>query len=226
MKISAELTLAVIATVDLCLKYEHPCHQTVLSWRCVLSCSILERLTDLLRYGTQIKKAQTNLINADSAVSELLLRLENALLRFNQQLHFTQHIKHLMDQEHQSVYDKTLCTIQNKLDLVKTALQSISQPDDSNATKRIKYVWQKDGLEDAVRELDVWLALTDQSWFLFMTILSPGMDAALTAENSNTLRLIPSASVIRSSVATASIPRVKPAIPNCCSPTAKLRRWR
>lgn len=167
----------------------------------------------VLRYGKEVKETHSAFSNADSSISELLLRLENGLLRFDQQLHFAQRINHLMDQRHQAVYDRTLFMLQNKLELVKAALQNMTHPDQSNATKKIKYAWKKDDLEDAMKELEMWQTLTDQSWFLFMTILNPGVDAALAVEDSKAVRLIPSASVIRTSMTTESTVSSKPSNP-------------
>lgn len=129
-----------------------------------------------------------------------MLQLENGLLRLRRQIDFSQRIRHLMDQEHQEVYEKTLIMLQSKLDTVKYILQCITATEESNVTKRIRYLRNKAALDEAIKSLSVWQALTDQSWFLFMTLVDPGVEAALVTENHRTTRLIPSASFIRSSL--------------------------
>ncbi|KAI7777805.1 hypothetical protein LA080_003004 [Diaporthe eres] len=115
-------------------------------------------------------------------------------------MNFSQKIRHLMDQGHQEVYEKTLIMLQSKLDIVKYILQGITSTEEPNVTKRVRYLRNKAALDEAIQSLSVWQALTDQSWFLFMTLVNPGVEAALVAENHRTTRLIPSASLIRSSL--------------------------
>lgn len=105
-----------------------------------------------------------------------------------------------MDQEHQEVYEKTLVMLQSKLDTVKYILQGIAGTEDSNVTKRARYLGNKPALDEAIQNLSVWQCLTDQSWFLFMRFVDPGVEAALVTEKHRTTRLIPSASFIRSSL--------------------------
>lgn len=152
------------------------------------------------RYGKELKDAYFILQNAVDEISESALQLENGLLKLRRQIDFSQRIRHLMDQEHQEVYEKTLIMLQSKLETVKYILQGIAGADESNVMTRVRYLRSKGALDEAIHNLGVWQALTDQSWFLFMTLVDPRVEAALVNENHRTTRLIPSASFIRSSL--------------------------
>ncbi|KAK2597905.1 hypothetical protein N8I77_012658 [Diaporthe amygdali] len=167
---SAELALAIVATVDLCLKY-----------------------------GTELKQVCTTLGAASSEVAEAVLQLENGLLRFQQQLDFSQRIRHLMSRQHQEIYDRSLVMFQSKLEILKSILQSATSRTDLDGLDRLKYLWNRNVITEAIKNLEIWQALTDQTWFLFMTIVDAGVDDALTMKDSKVLSIIPSASTIRSS---------------------------
>lgn len=140
------------------------------------------------------------LSSADDEVSELVLQLENGLLRFQQQLSFSQRIRHLMSPQHQQIYDRSLVMFQSKLEIIKSMLQGAANPVELDGVDKLKYFWKKNGITEAIRDLQTWQALTDQTWFLFMAIMDPGVDSALAADGSRILSLVPSTSTIRSSL--------------------------
>lgn len=149
-----------------------------------------------------MKLACSALKHADEEISERVLRLDNGWLRFEHQLSFTRRIQHLMDQQHQETYYKTLMMYSAKLELVTSMLRTLVHQDGSLRAKKIKYAWRKESLDEAIEELEVWQRTTDHSWFLLMRIADPGVDAALANESSegesSTRASIPSTSVIRS----------------------------
>ncbi|KUI56021.1 hypothetical protein VP1G_10793 [Cytospora mali] len=149
---SADLALAIIATVDLCMKY-----------------------------GKKLKLVCNTLRNADDEISERILRLENGWLRFEHQVNFARRIQHLMSQQHQEVYHKTLVMFSSKLEIVTSMLTTLINPDGSLRVK-LKYVWKKESLDEAIEGLEVWQKTTDHSWFLLMRIADPGVDSALSVE--------------------------------------------
>lgn len=93
-----------------------------------------------------MKDAYIILHNAVDEISESVLQLKNGLLRLERQIDFSQRIRHLMDQKHQEVYEKTLIMLQSKLDIVKYILQGITNTDESKVTKRIRYLGNKAAL--------------------------------------------------------------------------------
>lgn len=104
-----------------------------------------------------------------------------------------------MGQQHREIYDRSLVMFQSKLEILRSMLPDGSNPTTPDGVERVKYLWNKKSILEAVKDLETWQALTDQSWFLFMTIADAGIDAALTAKSSQISNLIPSASTIRSS---------------------------
>lgn len=89
---------------------------------------------------------------------------------------------------------------QSRLEIIRSMLQGVSNPAILDGVDKIKYLWKKSGIAGAIKDLQTWQALTDQSWFLFMAIADPEIDSALDTDGSSTLSLIPSASTIRSSL--------------------------
>lgn len=104
-----------------------------------------------------------------------------------------------MSQQHRETYDRSLVMFQSKLDILRSMLQGVANPTAPDGVERVRYLWNKKSILEAVKDLETWQALTDQSWFLFMTITDAGIDAALAAKSSQIPNLIPSTSTIRSS---------------------------
>ena len=90
-----------------------------------------------------------------------MLQLETALLRFQQQLEFSQRIRHLMNKQHREVYDRSLVMFQSKLEILRSLLQDVANPTAPDSVKRVKYLWNKRSISEAVKDLETWQALTD-----------------------------------------------------------------
>ncbi len=101
---------------------------------------------------------------------------------------------HLMEGEHRDVYEKTLHVFLTKLQIVTSILKSMQvykpRPEASAGStiavdqvdfhpRRFKYARQKDSLDKAFEELDIWQGTADHSWFLLMKITDPRVDAAI-----------------------------------------------
>lgn len=156
----------------------------------------------LCRYGKRLKHACSTLKHADEEVLERVLRLENGLLKFEHRLDFTQRIKHLMSEEHQEIYHRTLVVFLSKLELVNSMLTNLGSADGPLRAK-FKYAWKKERLDEAIEELEVWQRTTDHSWFLLMRIADPGVDATLATTDLGTLVSTRATSAIRASLSTA-----------------------
>lgn len=128
--------------------------------------------------------------------------MENGLLKFEHQLDFARQIQHLMSQEHQGIYDRTLRTLFSKLEIVGLKLMSLVKPDDSLCAK-LTYVWSKESLDESMKDLEDWLRMADQSWFLLMRISNPLVDAALATNDVSTAVSITTTSAIRAGLSTS-----------------------
>ncbi|KAK3315976.1 hypothetical protein B0H66DRAFT_560058 [Apodospora peruviana] len=166
----AELVLGIVATVDLCFKY-----------------------------GQELRRLCSALKRAESEVSERALRLDNGWLRITHQLNFLRRVQHMMDEEHQEVYEQTLQMFSTKLEIVTLMLKRMvksaapqHQADDDNTCRgpipiseltikpqRFKYARQKESLDKAIEDLEIWQRTADLSWFLLLKIADPRVDAAL-----------------------------------------------
>ncbi|KUI73548.1 hypothetical protein VM1G_08762 [Cytospora mali] len=119
-------------------------------------------------------------------------------------VNFARRIQHLMSQQHQEVYHKTLVMFSSKLEIVTSMLTTLVNPDGSHRAK-LKYVWKKESLDEAIEGLEVWQKTTDHSWFLLMRmrIADPGVDSALSIGDSGALISTTSTSAIRAGLRTA-----------------------
>ncbi|KAK0616479.1 hypothetical protein B0T14DRAFT_568079 [Immersiella caudata] len=159
---SVELALGLFATVDLCFKY-----------------------------GKELRAVCSSLRHADAEIAERVLRLDNGWLRLTHQLNFLRRVHHMMEEEHREVYEQTLRVFLSKLQIVTLILRRLVKPRSDTfgvasggfeiAPKKLKFALQKDNLDKAIEDLEVWQRTADQSWFLLMKIADPQVDAALDA---------------------------------------------
>lgn len=173
---SAELVLAIIATVDLGVKY-----------------------------GKDLRRACSALKKANEEIWERILRLENSWLKLEYQLKVVRDIHLLMSQKHQELYNRTLRMLLSKLHIVNLKLMSLVEPGGSLRT-RLMYAWKKEGIDEAIDELEVWQRTVDQSWFLGMRIANPLVDAALATNHTSTAVFTTTTSAIRTGLIPALLP--------------------
>ncbi|KAI1389425.1 uncharacterized protein F4822DRAFT_199817 [Hypoxylon trugodes] len=174
---SVELGLAIVATVDLCLKY-----------------------------GKELGKICCALKGVDAAIEERVLRLENGWHRCKTQLNFLQQIHRLMDDEHRLLYEQTLHMLIGKLNAATSIMKGLvkiqaddNDPDETRLIpKPVKYAFKKEKLDEAIDTLETWQRLSDPSWFLILKMNDTRVDDAL--QQSSRLRSMPSTSVIRMSL--------------------------
>ena len=136
----------------------------------------------------EVKALCSKLRNADAEVAELVLRLDNSLLRFAQQINFLNRIRDIMDEDHREIHVRTLNVLLGKLQSVVTILRGLSkQTHDENSltTKKIQYAWKKDSLDKAIEEVVLWQTTADQSYFLIMRMADHAVDNALSEYDSD-----------------------------------------
>jgi len=119
----------------------------------------------------------------------------------------------MMEEEHREVYEQTLRVFLGKLQIVTLILRRLVKPRSDTvgmacenfelAPKKLKFAFQRENLDKAIEDLEVWQRTADHSWFLLMKIADPQVDAALEAPDeyiestASTAVSIPSTAVIR-----------------------------
>ncbi|KAI1416098.1 hypothetical protein F5Y13DRAFT_127646 [Hypoxylon sp. FL1857] len=173
---SAELALAIIATVDMCLKR-----------------------------GNELKKICSALKGAEAELEERTLRLENGWERCTIQLQFVKQIQHLMDDGHRILHERTLRMLTGKLDIATLTLKSLVKAQASAGgsgtevrfvPRHVKYAFKKESLDEAIDALETWQRLSDPSWFLILRMNDRRVDDTL-AKQPKLDESIPSTSAIR-----------------------------
>lgn len=161
----AELAIGIVGVVDVCL-----------------------------HWGTELITACHALAEADSRLKESILRVECGWLRTQYQIELVRHLDSLLEDWHRKVQQQTLEILLMKLRAVNTKLASVCKPrkpqsDDSpgkagtTTAKRFKYVFVRDSLAEAIRDLEDWQSLFDPIWFLMMKMASPEVDRQLQLGN-------------------------------------------
>lgn len=160
-----------------------------------------------------MKTVCSSLRNADTEITERILRLDNGWIRLCHQLNFLRRVQHMMEEEHREVYEQTLQIFLSKLKVVTSMLKRLVKPRSEAfglgvggvdfGPRKVKFALHKDSLDKAIEELEVWQRTADHSWFLLMKIADPQVDAALDApeddapSTTSTAVSIPSARTIR-----------------------------
>ncbi|KAI1764988.1 hypothetical protein GGR53DRAFT_289281 [Hypoxylon sp. FL1150] len=171
---SVELGLAIVATVDLCLKY-----------------------------GKELSRICHALRNSESEIEERTLRLENGWHRCTTQLHFLKSVHHTMDDNHRRLHERTLHILVGKLDVATSILRSLVKAHTSDSgndvifvPRPIKYVFKKERLDEAIESLELWQRQFDPSWFLILKMNDERVDSLLETNREAGISLL-STSAIR-----------------------------
>ncbi|KAI8630779.1 hypothetical protein F5Y19DRAFT_33759 [Xylariaceae sp. FL1651] len=182
---SAELGLAIVGAVDLCLKY-----------------------------GSELRKICSALRGAEAELEERALRLENGWNRCIVQLQFLKRVQHKMDDSHRELHERTLRMLGGKLDLAASILRSLitHQPIDNGhgpevklVPKRVRYAFKKARLDEVIDALEMWQRLSDPSWFLILSMHDRQLDDMLEENESAVTGAIPSTRTIRTGFSSSVI---------------------
>ncbi|KAK3646849.1 hypothetical protein LTR56_008337 [Elasticomyces elasticus] len=153
----AGLTLAIVATVDLCLKYGNIFIDVCATFR-----------------------------DAESQIDERILRVRSYWKRTSLQLDFLKQIWQSLDEEHQTIQSEILGMLASKLKAAISKFSKLEKPNDRSLqgqgtqVKRWKFVFVKESLDKVIQDLANWQELFDPSWFLIMRVADPVIDKELT----------------------------------------------
>lgn len=97
-----------------------------------------------------------------------------------------------MEDEQREVYNQTLQVLKNRLEVVISLLKDLLKPQlgiknitlsPTYKVSRWKYGVKKSSLDEAIKDLEIWQGLADQSWFLLLRIADTQVDQALAASS-------------------------------------------
>ncbi|KAI4941412.1 hypothetical protein J4E86_010444 [Alternaria arbusti] len=160
---SVEVALAVVATVDLAIKYG-------------------ERLVDLYN----------SYRNASDEIKERVLLMRNSWFRIQTQLRYLERIKTIQGEEFKIMQDQTLRVLQIKLEAAVGEVQNLEKKRDTATTTKTagattketkyhnwKYPFVKKSLDAAISELQKWQQAFDPSWYLALMMSNRLIDSHL-----------------------------------------------
>lgn len=126
--------------------------------------------------------------HADTQLDENICLLEARWLRIEHQLQTVRKMEPLLDDRHRRVQQRSLEIVVAKLKVAISKLDGlITKPDLTQGplakpeVKKLKYAFVKDGLAEAILELERWQQIFDPSWFLMLRIADPQVDSLLAA---------------------------------------------
>lgn len=162
------------------------------------------------RYGNELRKMCKALKGAEQEIEERTLRLQNGWHRCATQLQCLKQIHEVMDEDHISLYGRTLHMLVGKLEVATLILKGLvkvqkgshgGEEDIILAPRPLKYAFKKESLDEAIDALETWQRLSDPSWFLILNMSSSRVDKMLANERLELATHIPSTTIIRNNLA-------------------------
>ncbi|KAJ9354379.1 hypothetical protein DTO027B9_4722 [Paecilomyces variotii] len=151
-----ELGLAILGTVDLCLKY-----------------------------GEEIVSKYKAFKLAGTEIEERALAIEAAWMRISQQLGFLKRVWGSLDKAYQELQGRILTVLERKLaDSVKQISRLETGGSERGVAevgrrKAIKYVYLRDTLFQAIQNLQEWQREFDTTWYLILLMADSAIDSEL-----------------------------------------------
>lgn len=140
------------------------------------------------KWGKKLVGICEALKHADTQLDENIFLLEARWLRIEDQLQMVRKMEPLLDDRHRGVQQRSLEIVLAKLKVAISKLDGlITKPDLAQGplarpeVKKLKYAFVKDGLAEAILELERWQQIFDPSWFLMLRIADPQVDSLLAA---------------------------------------------
>jgi hypothetical protein len=149
------------------------------------------------RYGKSLIETCQAVKAADERLAEHIVRIEACWLRIETQLQVIQNLDGVVDERHSAVQGRVLEVLLTKLRTANLKLAGLIKPSSLSAltlrssnnqappatveSRRWKYGLLKDGLIEAIEDLEAWHAVFDPTWFLMMKIANPQVDTRLEA---------------------------------------------
>lgn len=104
------------------------------------------------------------------------------------QLDFLRKVCETLDEEHQDIQNRILQVLVSKLQAAIFQLERVRKKIDGKhcgnhdnvvKVKRFKYIWIKECVDNAIKDLEEWQKKFDPSWFLIMKVVNPIIDQEL-----------------------------------------------
>jgi hypothetical protein len=139
------------------------------------------------RYGKLLVEQYATFKNAADEINERVLWVESIWKRITIQLAFLQKVCETLDEEHQDIQNRILQVLVNKLQAAIFQLERVKRKkgkdsgnnDNAVELKRFKYIWVKECVDNAIKDLEEWQKKFDPSWFLIMKVVNPVIDQEL-----------------------------------------------
>jgi hypothetical protein len=139
------------------------------------------------RYGKILVEQYATFKNAADEINERVLWVESIWKRITIQLAFLQKVCETLDEEHQDIQNRILQVLVNKLQAAIFQLERVKRKkgkdsgnnDNAVELKRFKYIWVKECVDNAIKDLEEWQKKFDPSWFLIMKVVNPVIDQEL-----------------------------------------------
>ncbi|KAJ5520485.1 hypothetical protein N7463_000938 [Penicillium fimorum] len=154
----AELGLAILSTIDICLKY-----------------------------GKIIVSKYRSIRDSDSEIEERTLSIEAAWIKISQQLAFLKRVWETLGEDYQELQGRILRILQRKLETSVSLISKLERGADHDGNglldkrKAAKYAFLvKDALHRAIQDLKEWQKEFDTTWYLIMRIADCTIDSELT----------------------------------------------
>ncbi|KAK0650999.1 hypothetical protein B0T16DRAFT_72038 [Cercophora newfieldiana] len=150
---SAELGLALVGTVELCL-----------------------------RFGIRLVELSRSIRGAHDEVDGLLLRLESIWNRTSVQLRFMSSVSAKLEEDYVKIQQRLLEKLTGTLSVVVAKLDSVVKVNaegQESGTRAVKYAFLKNSISRTVQELREWQNEYDPTWFLVVLIHDSLVDATL-----------------------------------------------
>ncbi|RMZ84445.1 hypothetical protein DV738_g640, partial [Chaetothyriales sp. CBS 135597] len=175
-----------------------------------LGLSILATVDICYKHGTTLVHLCKAFRNADSELQERILRVEASWLKTSSQLEFLCRIADKLSEQHQIVQQGMLRVLLSKLEDAITKLESVtktkknkdSSQDEGLQVNRVKYLFLKESIDNAIENLKIWQDEFDPSWFMIMMLAAPQVDTELMniGKSSTALTVLNSAQSVRAAL--------------------------
>jgi hypothetical protein len=139
------------------------------------------------RYGKILVEKYAAFKDAADEINERVLWVESIWKRTTIQLDFLRKVCETLDEEHQDIQNRILQVLVNKLQAAIFQLERVKRKkgkdsgnnDNAVELKRFKYIWVKECVDNAIKDLEEWQKKFDPSWFLIMKVVNPVIDQEL-----------------------------------------------
>ncbi|SMR55718.1 unnamed protein product [Zymoseptoria tritici ST99CH_3D1] len=146
----AGTSLAIVATIDLCLKY-----------------------------GPQVVALCRTYRDADVQFAERVLQVRSTWKKTSLQLVFVRNIAQELDPDLREIQEETLSILVGRLRLALTRLEGLNVGENGGTRRKLKFAVGKSGLDNIIQDLSDWQARFDPSWLLLLRLGSPIIDVEL-----------------------------------------------